>query len=231
MLSDVPQVVVVNESTVVDTREAWRIAWALGYSVRWQFGPLWKISADISLLPSGMAIPAGASALHLLDTADQESALGYHDEDGMQIPYSRVFAKTSLAAGVSVCEVADHECKEMLVNPHVNATAWDPVSARLFPLEVGDPAQGGAFDLADPYRRPKIGMTMSDFVLPSWFDPTTPADQVTSFRGVCRGPFSMGVGGYFSYTSTLPPNWKQQFGEHANRALIEVDERVRRLAA
>jgi hypothetical protein len=231
MLTDTPQIAVVNESTIVTQQQAWNIAWALGYSVRWQFGPLWKVAADVVLLPKGVAVPSGSWILHLLDTADQEGALGYHDEDGNEMPYGRIFAKTSQENGVPLSEVADHELKELLIDPHVNATVYDPKSGRLIAYEVGDPAQGGPYDIGDPYGR-KTGIVMSDFALPSWFDPNTPSHQSTSYRGTCTGPFNIGKGGYMSYTKTLPPNWQQQLGELVKPGTVDADDRAgRRFAA
>lgn len=231
MLSDTPQIVVVNESTILTAAQAWNIAWAGQYQVRWQFGPIWKVAADVTLLPKGVPVPSGAWILHLLDTADQEGALGYHDEEGNEVPYGRVFVKTAQDNGISASEVFSHELLELLIDPHVNLSAYDPKANRLIAYEVGDPAQGGAYDIGAPYNR-TTGILVSDFAEPSWFDPNTPPHQKTSYRGVCTGPFKIGTGGYMSYTKTLPPNWQQQQGEKVNPALIgDADDRVtRRLA-
>lgn len=227
MLSDVPQVVVRNQSHQLSAQAAWKIAWALGYQVRWQFGPLWKISCDVLYPPPGVPVPAGAWILDLLDVSDQPGALGYHDEDGNEVPYGRVFCKTASENGCDPAEVASHELMELLVDPHVNATAYDPASARLYAMEVGDPCQGGAYDIGAPYSR-TTGIIMSDFVLPGWFDPNTSSGAKTSYRGVCTGPFGLGSGGYVSYAKKLPPTWKQELGEHANPKLVSHDDRVQR---
>lgn len=229
MLSDVPQIVVRNKANL-PLKDAWNLAWALNYQVRWQFGPLWKISAAVSLLPDGVPVPADAWILDLLESADVANALGYHDEDGKEVPYGRVFCKTAADNGVAATEVASHELLELLVDPHVNATAYDPASARLFAMEVGDPVQGGAYDLGAPYRTP-VGLIMSDFALPNWYDPNTKANAVTSYRGTVKGPFALGKGGYVSYATRLPPQWEQQLGENANPALVDQDDRVTRRAA
>lgn len=227
MLSDIPNVVVLNETTVLNRAQTWNLAWALNYQVRWQFGPAWNLSAQVSYIPVGVPIPAGSLILHLLDTADQEGALGYHDEDGNQLPYGRVFVKTAQANGVTASEVLSHECLELLADPHVNATAYDPSSGRLYPMEVGDPAQGFAYDLGAPYGK-ATGIIVSDFALPNWFDPNTPAGVATDYRGGLKGAFALGKGGYVSYTKKLPPNWQQQLGENVNPAIVGHDDRVQR---
>lgn len=231
-LSDIPSIVVVNESSVLNTNQAWNIAWALNYWVRWQMGPLWKVGAQVSLLPSGVQVPSGSWILHLLDFIDQIGALGYHDENDKQVPYGRVGVRTSQEAGVSASEVACHEIGELLVDPHVNMSAFDPKAGRLYATEIGDPAQGGAYDLGAPYGK-TTGIVMSNFVKPEWFDPMTPATAITDYRGMCTGPFGLGKGGYVSYTTSLPPSWQQEMGEDATPALVDADTRVarRRLAA
>lgn len=227
MLSDIPSVVVVNESTALNDVMAWRIAWSLNYWVRWQFGPLWKISAQVSFLPLTVAVPVGSYILHLLDHIDQEGALGYHDEDGNEVAYGRVGVKTAQANGVTASEVASHECGELLADPHVNASAFDPKSGRLYAFETGDPAQGGAYDLGAPYGR-TVGVMMANFVKPEWFDPNTHPDAQTDYRGLCTGPFALGSKGYVSYTETLPPSWQQEMGELATPGLVDNDSRVAR---
>lgn len=225
--NDFPTVVVVNETTLLSEVNAWTIAWALKYQVRWQFGPFWQIHSDVKYLPKGGTVPKNACILHLLDSIDEPGALGYHDEDGNEIPYGRVGVKTSQDAGVAPSECSAHECMELLADLHVNLTAFDSKSSRLYPVEVCDAAEGGAYDLGDPYGR-KTGILVSNFVLPRWFDNNTHSDAACDYRGMCKGPFSLGRGGYVSYSTTLPPTWQQEFGEHANHAWAEQDERVAR---
>lgn len=227
MLSDVPQIVVRNQSKL-NPQQAWIGAWALGYQIRWQMGPIWKMDATVTFLPSGVAVPSGAWIIDLLNLSDQENALGYHDEDGNENPYGRIFVATAEADGIPWTEVLSHEGIELLANPHVNATVFDPISGRLYPRELGDPAQGDPYDLAAPYNRPPIGVTMSDWVLPSWFDVNTPSHQPTSYRGACEGPFGLGKGGYVSFTKTLPPSWEQQLGAKADLNLISHTDRINR---
>lgn len=226
-MQDTPAVVVRNQSTALTTIEAWNIAWALGYQVRWQMGPLWMLAADVTLMPTAQPVPAGAWILDLLDTEEEEGALGHHDEDGNEVPFGMIGVKTAKENGVSPSEVASHEFMEMLVNPHVNATVFDSFTGRLYPREVCDAAQGGAYDLGAPYNR-VTGMVVSDFVLPEWFDEKTPLVKATSYRGVCSGPFGLGVGGYVNFTTTIPPSWEQQFGEKADKTRAALDRRIAR---
>jgi hypothetical protein len=228
-MPDSPTVVVVNESTLLSEVQAWNITWALSYQARFQFGPAWQSASNVIYMPKGAKVPTGAWILHLLDTADVAGALGYHDEDGSEVPYSRVFVKTAQENGQQASEVASHELTEMLVDPHVDATAWDPKGSRLYAFEVGDPCQGNGYDVGAPEGR-ATGVLVADFVLPGWMDPNTPPGQQTDYRGALRGPFALGPQGYVSYTSALPPTWQQQLGEKANPKLVDSDDRIGRRA-
>jgi hypothetical protein len=60
------------------------------------------------------------------------------------------------------------------------------VGRRLYALEVADPVEAGTYRIGD--------ITVSNFVLPSWFDPGAPGpyDQL----GALRAPFALDDGGY-----------------------------------
>jgi hypothetical protein len=227
MLSDQPLIVVVNESSVLTADQAWKMAWATGYQLRWQYGPLWRQHADVQYLPKGVAVPPGAWILHLLDTSDQQSALGYHDEEGNEVPYGRVFVKTAQEYGQQPSEVLSHEALELVRDPWCNCTAWDEAGNVLYALEVCDPVQGGSYDLGAPYNRP-TGIVMSDFVLPSYFDNNTPVHVPTSYRGTTTGPFTVGHEGYVGYTTKLPPEWQQKMGDKADKRLFAMEHRNQR---
>lgn len=224
------QVVVVNESSLLDDKQAWNIAWALWYQARFQFGPAWGLDAWVTYSPGGAQakVPAGASVLHLLDTADQPGALGYHDEDGNEVAYARVFVKTTRDDGQQESEVASHELCELLADKHVNLSALTGDGKRLYAVEVGDPCQGNPYDVGEPEGR-KTGVVVADFVLPSYFDPHTPASQPTDYRGALKGPFALGPQGYVSYidTTKFAAGWQQQVGrEHKGPVTPDRDDRL-----
>lgn len=230
-LPDRRTLTVVNESTVISDTDAWRATWCLGYQARWQFSPTWGIDAYVTFSPKGGTIPPGSSILHILDTSDQQGALGYHDVDQNEVPYARVFAKTADEAGLQFPEVLSHEGLELLIDPLCVATALDEASGRLYPMEVCDACQGSSYDLGAPYNRP-VGVIVADFVTPDWFDENTPAANPTSYRSALSGPFALGSGGYLSYATTIPANWQQEFGQHADRRIADADDRhQRRIAA
>ena len=156
----------------------------------------------------------------IFDDADQAGALGYHDRDPQGRPYARVFAGPVLEHGgdwvageLSVASVISHEVLEVVIDPFVNLWA-DDGSGRLYALEVADPVE------ADTYRIG--GVTVSNFVLPSWFDPgaSGPYDQL----GLLQQPFALGAGGYAIvaaeggvheiFGSVAPPEWRTETKRH-----------------
>ena len=101
--------------------------------------------ADVRLISPDLTPPSGSWHMELLDTSDQEGALGYHEDQafdlnspgpkkasgrssrgialhpvsGELIPLAKVFCKTSREDGVQPSEVASHEMLKMLVDPQV----------------------------------------------------------------------------------------------------------------
>ena len=221
--------VVVNESTVLSDSEAAQLTQALQEQVSRQFGPAWAVDAEVRFLARAAAVPSGAWILHLLDTSNQAGALGYHDEDGNEVPYARVFCQTARDAGDAPSEVASHELLEMLVDPHVNAAAPDLAHNRLYAWEVGDACQGNGYDVGAPTGR-TTGVVVADFVLPGWMDPHTPAATATDYRAALSGPFVLGPKGYVSYLdlNDVAKGWQQQLGKERGELPLGIDERLTR---
>jgi hypothetical protein len=214
-------VYLVNESTTMSETDAWRMAWAIDHQARYQFGRSgWRPDVRCTFLPGGGAakVPVGGSILHLLDTADVQGALGYHDEDGNEVPYAKVFVKTAQDAGDPVSEVASHELLELAVDPHCNLSALTGDGKRLYALEVGDPVQGTAYDVGAPEGR-TTGIIVANFALPAFFDPSTKAAKV-DFRGALSAPFTLTKQGYMSYVdmANASPGWQQEFGQERTAA-------------
>lgn len=209
-------VYVTNESSALTDAEAWNVAWACDFQAQYHFGRSgWRSDVRCIYLPAGAnaKVPAGGSVLRLLDTTDQQGALGYHDENGNEIPGADVFVKTAQQAGDEPSEVASHELLELAVDPHVNLSALTGDGKRLYALEVGDPVQGTGYGLNEPHGG-SGGLKMANFALPAYFDPNTTTERV-DFCGVLKGPFTLTSGGYMSYIdlANLPAGWQQEFGQ------------------
>lgn len=221
----------VNETTTLTDLEAAKIAWACDYQARFHLGRTgWRSDIRCVFAAGGAEahIPAGVSVLHLLDTSDQPSALGYHDEDGNEIPYCRAFVQTALQDGQEISEIASHELLELAVDPHLNLTALTGDNRRLYAVEVGDPVQGTGYDVGAPEGRP-VGVRVANFVLPAYFDPRTTTERV-DFRGALSAPFTLAPQGYVSWidTTRFSAGWQQQLGAARTAPPATVGDRLDR---
>jgi hypothetical protein len=165
-------VAIINESTVVADADVAQYAAALQVQVSQHFAPAWGVDANIVVVPKVNQPPAGSWWLVLLDDTDQAGALGYHDVTSEGLPMGKVFAKTDLDNHLSVSVTISHELLEMLGDPDVNLTTFIQSSAkvgRLYAYEVCDAVED------DQYGYAIDGVTVSDFVLPAYFEPSTAA--------------------------------------------------------
>jgi hypothetical protein len=209
----------VNESSLPEATVE-RIATACDFQMQIDIVKAWR--GDVRCLYGGnvnnVVIKPGDFILHLLDTSDQQGALGYHDEDGNEVPFGKVFVKTAQQYGQQPSGVCSHEAMELAIDEHVNLTAMTGDGMRLYAYEVADACQGNDYV---PTGSPYTDMPVADFVVPSWFDPHTPATEATDFRGALKGPFTIGPQGYMDYLdlTNLKAGWQQHVGqEHVNRA-------------
>lgn len=132
---------------------------------------------------------------------EAEDALAFHSEEaGVVTGY--VLAKTILDNGgvklykdkhtPTVSSALAHELAEALIDPDCNQWVQNTDGSFLFAREVCDPVQSNIVPIVLPDRS-TVGM--SDFVLPSWFDPQA---RMGPFNwGVSlRQPFQLDHGGY-----------------------------------
>jgi hypothetical protein len=185
---------VVNKSTVISNDDVRNIITACNAQIRLHVAPLWnRIPAPVVFYADPAAIPDYFDQLVLLDNSDQAGVLGYHKETPKGLPYSRAFIKTALDAGgsllhgdLSASAAVSHEVCEWFINPDLNLWAEGPNG--LTPLEVTDPVQ----DMS--YKTGKI--SVSNFVVPSYFDQHAPVDSQLDYLGTLKKPFSISPGGY-----------------------------------
>lgn len=167
--------------------------------------PAWDaLGAGVTFYPGGAGtVPAGAIVVHIGDTSDIPGDAGYHTLAGDQ-PVAHVFAKTItdggggiLTAGEGfavycVAQVLSHEICETFVDPKVQELA-DDFASHAWIIEVGDVVNENGY-LID-------GVQMSDFALPSFFDPNGAAPY--SYADIPPSPFSLPPGGYlFRYNTS-----------------------------
>ena len=227
------RIMLVNHSTSLPSDEVLaRIAAAIAIQVARDLAPAWSRSPiSVSVGSPSDAEPSPVTApVVIFDDADQAGALGYHDRDPHGRPYARVFASPVLDHGgdwatkpLSVASVISHEVLELVADPGVNLWADDGHSG-LYALEVADPVESGSYAIDH--------VTVSNFVLPSWFDPGAPPPY--DHLGEVHAPFELDDAGYaivategdvrevFGETSIRPP-WRSATKDHpASRTALRL---------
>lgn len=180
---------------------------ALEKQVTDDFRPTWGIAALIEQVPLGAQPDPLHFWLGVFDDADQAGALGYHDLTPEGLPVGKAFAKTDEEYHSKLSVTLSHELLEMLGDPYINDCVIDPNSGRLYAKENADAVE------ADPLGYDIDGVTVSDFVLPEFFDPTHKGKgKSLSFQGHVTEPFSLAAGGYLSYLNLRNMNagWQQE---------------------
>jgi hypothetical protein len=168
------------------------------------FGPVWGISAKLSVANEFVA---GSWAMAFLDTADEPGALGYHDLTPDGLPLAKIFTQTTLRDRQKVSVTACHELAEMLVDPAINLSVQTP-DGEFYAYETCDAVEGLEFDID--------GIAMSDFVYPAWFEGfrANRSDQFDHLSEVA-GPFELLQGGYMP--AFVNGKWTQVFGSHKRK--------------
>ena len=176
------------------------------------FVPVWGTPAR---LVRTTGFRKGAWALAFLDDADVANALGYHDLTPDGLPFSKVFVRTTVAAGQKVSVTACHELAEMLVDPAINLASTGP-SNRFYAYETADAVEEQEFRLD--------GIPMSDFVFPSWFEifRKPGSTQFDHMKRVSR-PFQILRGGYMPVF--VNGKWTQIFGSRAKQRRFAREDR------
>ena len=167
-------------------------------------GPWW-LHAKVVFVPGGQPIPDQAWRVWLLDHTDQPDALGYHDL-AQGVPEAKVFVAEDRACGNEPSVTISHEVLEMLADPRISDTVYvtDPSGSQWeYPREVCDACED------DRFAYDINGYKMTDFVLPSWFDPAGKAPF--TFRNAVKRPFALAPGGYIGRRQLwpVPGPWSQ----------------------
>jgi hypothetical protein len=191
---DPVRVSVINASTVLNDSEIEPVVEALQEQVKRDFQPAWGIDAELSFVPLGEQPPADTWWLGILDDSDQAGALGYHDLTTAGLPLGKIFAGTDLKYGYNWSITASHELLEMLADPNINLTVLVQTSdtaGRLYAYEVCDACE------ADQFGYNIGGVTVSDFVYPSWFEDFRPIGSAQfDQQNLIEKPFDLLEGGY-----------------------------------
>ena len=208
----VPTVACVNLATVDLGVNFAKLVAALQKFLDDCFVPVWGAPAKVV---QAAKVPAGAWGMVFLDNADAANALGYHDLTKAGLPLSKVFVKTTIDDGQKVSVTACHELAEMMIDPAINLWSEHP-SGSFYAYEMCDAVEEEEF-LID-------GISMSDFVYPSYFEGfrKPKSVQFDYLKKVTR-PFQVLKGGY----SIVSKNGKisQIFGSAAKAKRFAKEDR------
>lgn len=206
------QISLANQSTIFSDKDLPALANALQIQVSRDFFPAWGVDAQIFYTPTGKHPTASHWVIALLDDADQAGALGYHDVTVSGMPLGKAFVRTTLADGGLVSVTVSHELLEMLGDPDVNLTAQ--LDTKLYAYEVSDAvesdADGYAIVIPSGWDGAGTSVTVSDFVLPSWFE-TFRTSGPFDFKNRVSAPLQLSPGGYIGMMdlNNLSAGWQQ----------------------
>jgi hypothetical protein len=205
-------IAILNQSTLVSNTDAATMTQAIATQVQLDAAPIWnRTPAAVVFYTDPAAIPTGAHGIAITDTIQNQpqGVLGFHTEDQGGKLWGTVAAKPELDNGGkvttgdwSVSSVLSHEVLEMFVDPNCNLWAND--------------GRGSAysFEVCDPVEAPTYvvnGVSVANFVTPSWFDPLAAATAQFDKLGQLHAAFSILKGGYVVYESA--GRAQQKFGE------------------
>jgi hypothetical protein len=205
-------IAILNQSTLVTDADAQTMTQAIASQVQSDAAPLWdRAPATVEFYTNTSAVPATARGIALVDTIQNEpqGVLGFHTEDRGGKLWGVVAVKPELDNGSqvltgdwSVSSLLSHEVLEMFIDPNCNLWANDGKGSA-FSVEVCDPVEAPSY--------PVGGVSVCNFVTPSWFDPLAATTAQFDKLGQLTAPFSMLKGGYLVYESA--GQQKQQFGD------------------
>jgi hypothetical protein len=205
-------IAILNQSTLISNSDAAAITEAIASQVRLDAAPLWdRAPAAVVFYTDPHAVPPAAHGIALVDTIQDQpqGVLGFHTEDQGGKLWGVVAAKPELDSGAkptsgdwSVSSVLSHEVLEMYIDPNCNLWSNDGKGSA-YSFEVCDPVEAPTYDIN--------GVSVSNFVTPSWFDPLAAPHAQFDKLGHLTKPFSILKGGYVVYESAGQE--KQKFGD------------------
>jgi hypothetical protein len=180
-----PTVAFVNLSTVPLGTDLRKLVAALDKQMQRDFVPIWGYPAKLYIAEKAKP---GEWQVVFLDDADAADALGYHDLTKNGQPVSKVFVKTTIAAGQKVSVTASHELLEMMIDPGAQLWAQND-NGRFYAYEMCDAVEDEEYEID--------GVALSDFLYPSFFESWhRPQSARFDYLGKVSRPFQTLHNGY-----------------------------------
>jgi hypothetical protein len=209
-----------NAGADVTTDVLQAIAAAVQDQIEQDFARYWgnpgvKVTRGAAPSPTDDVIP-----VYVRSSSDVEGAAGYHDDDGVYVFRDGL---PSLVAGpFSLSVVVSHEILETLGDPGANRWADSGKGAEVA-LELCDAVEGFCYT--------KGGVSVSDFLLPAFFDPGGVGPY--SFMGNAKAPLTTAPdnGADYQITRTVDEDGAQEITAigsiHPSRAKAKAHPKSR----
>lgn len=216
---------IVNQSKRVSDEQVQLMARGVYHQLHYDVAPAWNIKAPavVAYNAEGIAsVPPGAYTLVVLDNPDDANALGWHSEGPDGQIFGRVFVDpvldnkgAVLAGDLSVTSVLSHEAIEAMLDPRVNLWAEGP-DGKLYAVECCDAVESYSYTT----RVHGTELSLSDFLLPAWFDLSPAKGSPTHFTAersaveASLAPFTLAKDGYsIVWTPGQDPTavWGEQY--------------------
>jgi hypothetical protein len=218
---------VVNRSHTVPDAELHRVVRAINRQIKEDFEPYWGFGGALRVdgLVRGrvdtrsLTELRGDAILYIVDSGTDEDMLGYHERNLHGIPYGFVYLDLCAELGDPWSATLSHEALELIGDPQANLLVLGPNPAGGRPAKVYH-----WFELCDAvqaqfYQIDEV--TVSNFVLPSYYAPTDGAAR-TNFSGTPLEPFKASPGGYIGFFKPGEEDPQQFFGDELSEKRYEV---------
>jgi len=203
---------VLNHSQRISNSDVAKMTAAIGKQLANDVAPFYGAVPAIEFVRAGGRPTPGGVPCYIIDEPDIDGALGYHDEDDSGVACIKVFVNPTLDNGGSafagpnsVSVTLSHEVLELTGDAPANKWVDGPHGAD-FAYELCDAVEGDAYVIDD--------VSVSNFVLQSFFDPKAEKGAKLDFLGKVSRPFAMTAGGY-QITRTEPGKVSQVFAAHS----------------
>jgi hypothetical protein len=195
-------VALVAETKSVTSTALDKAAAAIDKQAKRDFGGPWTVNASVSAFGSLEEVPTDYWQVIIKDSIPYD-AQGIHLGDTDHQPFALVAWSPDWALTTS------HEVLEMLADPYGNrlvaGNSPKPGQGRVnFLVEVCDPSED------DQFGYTVNGILLSDFYLPSFFDPVGASGVRYSYTDAIKGPRQILKGGYLSWGVPETGEWWQQ---------------------
>ena len=203
---------VYNLSAHISDADCQKATLAVAKQLSRDVAPFWGLVPALEFVPRNKKGTPGSSPCYVLDVPDVDGALGYHDEGADGNAYIKVFCNpifnsggSALSGSLSVSAVLSHEVLELTGDGPAHRWADGPGNQD-YALELCDAVEDQSYDID--------GVSVSNFVLPAFFDPRASKGSRLDFLGSLSIPFSMTPGGYQivrTETGQVSQVWGEQY--------------------